>query len=127
MECSAFAWLKEGWEPFGIRQIYPPVLIPPEEISASSFGSQSRIRCQVPKVVIVHSSNFLIHKCLEKPVDRFNGMDLMIDAGKHRYAKQRCPFYHTHRLSSICCIFLLPLFIFQADLLTASLPRSVLG
>ena len=131
MECPAYAWLKTGCSRSGLGK-YIPGVDPARGDQCSSLGSQSRIRCQVPKVrwpfflIIVHSSNFLIHKCLEKPVDQFNGMALMIDAGKHRYAKQRCPFY-THRLSSICCIFPLPLFIFQADLLTASLPRSVLG
>jgi hypothetical protein len=68
----------------------------------------------------------LIHKCLENPVDQFNDMALMIDAGKHPLCKVEVPFLsYTPPLFHLW--YLPASFIFQADLLTASLPHSVLG
>jgi hypothetical protein len=39
MSCLRLA--EDRMQPFGIRQIYPPVLIPPEEISAHPSGARA--------------------------------------------------------------------------------------
>jgi hypothetical protein len=93
MECPACAWLKTGCSRSGLGKYIPRVVDPARGDQCFSLGSQSRIRCQVPKVRWVFFSghctyfHFLIHKCLEKPVEQFDGMALRTDAGKHRYAK----------------------------------------